>query len=76
MIFAALAVAAAPFLLLQTDAHGRDITVRYASEAACERARQIASRVQDRQIEAERRQRRNPGHYVWVVGPSCIPATR
>lgn len=73
MILAIIVWAATPFVLVSTDAHGQQRSVRYASEAQCERARVAAVRELERRRRAgARRARRNAGT-VWVIDPSCLP---
>lgn len=74
----ALALTAQPAVLIWTNEAGREVSVRYPSEEACERARPAVKRRMDRHHRRQARLARQRGSRdrVWAVDPSCLTAPR
>ena len=75
MILAALTLAltAQPTLLIWTNEAGREVSIRYRSQAACERARPAVQRRMELHYRRLARQR-GSRETRWAVDPSCIGA--
>lgn len=75
MILMTLALALAPSAMLWTNEQGREVSVRYASERACERARPAVQRRMERYYQRARRVARERGvtETRWALLPICMP---